>query len=149
VHHATESIEVNATAEQTWQILTNLGRLPEWYVPAQRIEVVTDGPVRQDWQFILAVKTLSGVTLNALGTVNEFDPQRRVITWHGQATGISGQSRWQVHPTKDGSARINHTFEGKGWLMFLSQVSGRNRKTVRKRLSNLKRLVEIEVGRQN
>lgn len=144
MHSATESIEVNATPEQTWQVLADLKRLPEWYVPAQQIKIVTEGPVRQGWQFILAVRTWSGVVLDALGTVKEFDPQRKSITWRGQATGIAGDSHWTITPTEQGTARIDHTFQGQGWLMFLSQKLGRNRLTVQKRLANLKRLVEAE-----
>ena len=144
MHSATDSIEVKATPEQTWQVLSDLRRLPEWYVPAQRITVVTDGPVREGWQFVLAVKTLSGLVLDALGTVKEFDPQHKSITWRGQAMGIAGDSRWQIVPAENGQARINHTFQGNGWLMFLSQKLGRNSLTVHKRLTNLKHLIEAE-----
>lgn len=144
MHSATESIDVAATPEQTWRVLTDLKRLPEWYVPAQRIKILTDGPVREGWQFVLAVKTWSGVVLEALGTVKEFDPQQKSITWRGQATGIAGDSRWQIVAADDGCAQINHTFQGQGWLMFLSQKLGRNRLTVQKRLLNLKQLVEAE-----
>jgi hypothetical protein len=144
VHNAAESIEVKASPEQTWQVLTDLRRLPEWYVPAQKIKVLTEGPVREGWQFVLAVKTLSGLVLDALGTVKEFDPQRKSITWQGQATGIAGDSRWQIVAGENGYARIDHTFQGHGWLMFLSHSLGRNRQTVRRRLMNLKRLVEAE-----
>jgi len=142
LHTAHETIEIKATPEQTWRLLTNLHRLPEWYVPAQRIEVLTEGEIQKGWQFNLAVKTLPGIVLNALGTVKEYDPYNKVIAWYGQALGIAGDSRWRIVTTSDGYARIEHTFEGKGWLMFLSQKSGRNRLTVRKRLENLKRLVE-------
>jgi uncharacterized membrane protein len=148
VHSATETIRIEATAAQTWRILSSLHRLPEWYVPAQSIKIITAGPVRENWQFILAVRTLSGLTLKALGTVNEFDPQRRLISWRGQATGISGDSRWQVRATEQGITQVDHTFQGSGWLMFLSHVSGRNQKTVRKRLANLKGLIESEAGHQ-
>ncbi|MCK6626345.1 MAG: SRPBCC family protein [Anaerolineae bacterium] len=144
MHSATESIEVNATPEQTWQVLADLTRLPEWYTPAQQIKIVSEGPVCQGWQFILAVRTWSGLVLDALGTVKEFDPHRKSITWRGQATGIAGDSRWMITPTEQGTARIDHTFQGQGWLMFLSQKLGRNRMTVQKRLANLKRLVEAE-----
>ena len=146
MHSATESIEVKATPEQTWQVLSDLSRLPEWYVPAQNIEILTEGPVREGWQFLLAVRTLSGLVLKALGTVKEFDPLHRRITWRGQATGIAGDSRWQINSTADGYAKINHTFEGTGWLMFLSQTLGRNSQTVRKRLANLKKLAEQEAS---
>jgi hypothetical protein len=144
VHSATDSIEVKATPEQTWQVLANLSRLPEWYVPAQSIKIVTEGPVREGWQFILAVKTWSGVVLDAIGTVKEFDPGGKSITWRGQARGITGDSRWKIVSTEHGTARIDHTFQGNGWLMFLSQKLGRNRMTVHKRLTNLKNLVEAE-----
>lgn len=145
LHSATDTIEIEAAPEESWRVLSNLNRLPEWYVPAQRINVLTDGPVREGWQFVLAVKTLSGLVLDAVGTVKVFDPQARVITWRGQATGISGDSRWQVSATENGHTRIDHTFQGQGWLMFLSQKLGRNRLTVRKRLENLKRLIEQEI----
>jgi hypothetical protein len=144
VHSATETIEVHATAKQTWQVLSNLRRLPEWYVPAQSIRIITAGPVRVNWQFVLAVRTLSGLVLAAKGTVKEFDPQLRVITWRGQAMGIAGDSRWEVATSSNGHSRIKHTFQGSGWLMFLSQKLGRNRMTVRNRLTNLKKLVERE-----
>jgi carbon monoxide dehydrogenase subunit G len=144
VHRATETIEVKATPEQAWQVLADLRRLPEWYTPAQHIHIVTAGPVREGWQFILAVKTWSGLVLQALGTVKEFDPQGKRITWRGRAMGISGDSRWQIVPTEGGNTRIDHTFQGNGWLMFLSQKLGRNRLTVQKRLANLKHLVEAE-----
>ncbi len=146
MHKATDTIDVKASADQTWQVLSDLHRLPEWYVPAQNIKVVTKGPVREDWQFILAVKTLSGIVLDALGTVKEFDPPNKAITWQGQAKGIAGDSRWQVVATQNGHSKINHTFEGNGWLMFLSQKLGRNKMTVRKRLTNLRDLVELEAG---
>jgi hypothetical protein len=145
MHHADDSIEVNATPDQTWQVLSNLRRLPEWYVPAQRIQVLTSGPVKEGWQFLLAVKTLSGLVLNATGTVTEFNADTRSITWRGQAPGISGDSRWTISPAAGTQTRISHSFQGQGWLMFLSQKLGRNRMTVRKRLANLKILVEAEV----
>ena len=146
MHSATDTIEVKATADETWQVLSDLSRLPEWYVPAQTIKVITKGPVRENWQFVLAVKTLSGIVLDALGTVKEFEPEHKTITWRGQATGIAGDSRWQVVSTNNGRSQIHHTFEGKGWLMFLSQKLGRNSMTVRKRLTNLKNLVEAEIN---
>ena len=71
MHSATDTIEVKATPEQTWQILSDLPRLPEWYVPAQSIKIMSAGPVREGWQFTLAVKTLSGLVLDALGTVKQ------------------------------------------------------------------------------
>ncbi len=144
MHSATDTIEVAAPPEQAWQVLSDLQRLPEWYVPAQTIRLITPGPVRERWQFALAVKTLSGLVLNAIGTVKEFDPERRCITWHGQAPGITGDSRWEVVPATYGHSRIHHTFQGQGWLMFLSHTLGRNRLTVRRRLVNLKNLIEAE-----
>ena len=144
MHRATDIIHVNATPDQAWQVLSNLHRLPEWYVPAQHIKIITGGPIRENWQFVLAVRTLSGVELDALGTVKELEPDRRLISWSGQAFGIAGESRWQIIATEDGTARIVHTFQGTGWLLFLSQKLGRNKVTVRQRLTNLKALIEKE-----
>ena len=131
MHRATDTIHVNATPDQAWQVLSNLHRLPEWYVPAQHIKIITDGPIRENWQFVLAVRTMSGLVLDALGTVKELEPDRRHICWSGKAMGIAGDSRWRIVATEDGTARIEHTFEGNGWLLFLSQKLGRNQLTVR------------------
>ncbi len=146
MHSATDTVQVKATAEQTWAVLSDLKRLPEWYVPAQGIKILTEGPVREGWQFSLAVRTMVGIVLDALGTVKEFDPATKTIVWRGQARGIAGDSRWQITETPDGHAQINHTFEGQGWLMFLSQNLGRNKLTVHKRLTNLKQLAEHEAA---
>jgi len=89
---------------------------------------------------------MAGLILQALGTVKEFDTVNKIITWRGQAMGIAGDSRWQIVPTDNGQSRINHTFEGSGWLMFLSQKLGRNQMTVHKRLTNLKALAEREAN---
>lgn len=145
MHSASEVINVDATPEQVWQVLSDLRRLPEWYVPAQRIQILTEGPVRAGWQFDLAVKTLPGIVLSAIGTVREVDPRQRRIVWRGKALGIEGDSCWEVVPAPgNGGAQIRHTFQGQGWLLFLSHSLGRNALTVRQRLANLKALVEGE-----
>ena len=118
--YPTESIEIQATADQVWQVLSNLPRLPEWYVPAQWMRVLTDGPVRPEWQFVLGVKTLPGFVLDALGTVTTYDADTRTIIWRGKAMGIEGDSQWRVTETETGHAKLEHIFSGQGWLFFLS-----------------------------
>ncbi|MEM7033844.1 MAG: SRPBCC family protein [Chloroflexota bacterium] len=142
--HPTESIDIQASADQVWQTLSDLPRLPEWYVPSQWIRVLTDGPVRPSWQFTLGVKTLPGFVLDALGTVTTCDAQSRTIIWRGKAMGIEGDSRWQVTETTSGRAKLEHTFAGQGWLFFLSVNTGRNQLIMQQRLQNLKALVESE-----
>lgn len=137
-----ETITIHATPDQVWQILSDLPRLPEWYVPAQWIRVLTDGPVVPKWQFILGVKTLPGFVLNALGTVRVYNAETRTIVWRGQAMGIAGDSQWQVTETSHGTAQLTHTFAGQGWLFFLSVRTGRNQLIMQQRLQNLKALVE-------
>ena len=140
--HPPETIDIHATPQQVWSVLTDLSRLPEWYVPAQRITLLTEGPVREGWQFRLAVKTLPGIVLNALGTVKLFDPQTYQITWHGKTLGIRGDSVWRIHEIVGGRAQLSHSFHASGWLYLLSDKSGRNAQTLRRRLANLKGLVE-------
>ncbi len=140
-------IEINASPEQVFRTLSNLHRLPEWYVPSEEINVLSNGPVAKGWQFHLGVRTLGGVLLKALGTVTNFKPEDYAITWSGKALGIEGNSRWQAVP-QNGHTLLEHTFEGTGWMLFLSKKLGRNDMTVQKRLSNLKALVEKEVERE-
>jgi hypothetical protein len=146
VYTETAIIEVEASPEQVWQVLSDLRRLPEWYVPSQAIDVLSDGPIQPGWQFDLSVRTLAGIVLSAIGTVKIFDPDRRRIVWRGRATGIEGDSRWEVlSGPQTGQAQIRHTFAGRGWLFFLSYKLGRNALTLQGRLANLKALIEHEV----
>lgn len=144
MYTAHDQIEIKASPEQVFEVLANLARLPEWYVPSEGIDILTTGPVALDWQFNLQVRTLGGVLLNALGTVKLFNLEQHAITWHGKTWGIEGDSCWQAYPQQNHTL-LKHTFQGSGWMLFLSKTLGRNRMTVRKRLTNLKKLVEAEV----
>lgn len=138
------TIDINATPNQVWQTLTDLRRLPEWYVPSQWIKVLTEGPVSEGWQFVGGVRTLAGLELEAVGTIKEFSAETRRIVWHGKALGIEGLSEWQITPIENGRAQLEHSFWGHGWLYFLSAKTGRNQFIMQQRLNNLKQLVEAE-----
>lgn len=140
---STASVEITIAqpADAVFSLLCDLRRLPEWYEPAQAIEILTPGPVQVDWQFVLTVQTLGGISLKALGTVTTYQPENRLVIWHGQTMGIQGDSRWQV--LADGpQARVQHSFTGRGWMLWLSNKLDRHESTLMARLENLKRLSE-------
>jgi hypothetical protein len=143
VYTAEDQIIIRATPTQVFRILADLRRLPEWYVPAESIDILQDGPLKPGWQFRLGVRTLGGFPLQALGTVLIYQPQSHELVWRGQSLGIQGNSRWQAQPQGNQTC-LKHTFTGTGWMLFLSNMLGRNTMTVRARLANLKALIENE-----
>jgi hypothetical protein len=144
VYTAQDQIIIQATPSQVFQVLSDLHRLPEWYVPAESIILLGEGPLEPGRQFRLTVRTLGGIPLQALGTVLTYQPEAGTLIWRGQSLGISGDSCWQALP-QNGQTSLKHTFAGSGWMLLLSKLLGRNIMTVRARLANLKNLVETEI----
>ena len=144
MYTAEDQIIIRATPTQVFRTLADLHRLPEWYVPAQSIDILQEEPLRPGWQFRLGVRTLGGFPLQALGTVLIYHPDSLELVWRGQSLGIKGNSSWLAQPYGNETC-LKHTFIGSGWMLFLSKLLGRNLMTVRARLANLKALVEKDL----
>lgn len=134
------SIDIHAPPSAIWRVLSDLTRLPEWYYPSQRVHVPDDGPVAPGKPFVLWIRTAAGVIVRAPGEILEVEPER-LLKWRGQASGIAATATWTLAP-QDGHTRLTHEFAGGGWMMFLSTLTGHAPQTARKRLENLKRVVE-------
>lgn len=145
MHTAEVEIEIQANPAQTFQILSDLPRLPEWYVPSHGIDILSEGPVRPGWQFNLQVHTLGGIRLDALGEVLDINPGKHLLSWHGKTLGIEGDSVWEVNPAGQYST-VRHRFTGQGWMLLFARLMGRHENTLFQRLQNLKKLVEHETG---
>jgi uncharacterized protein YndB with AHSA1/START domain len=136
----TESVDINMPPASVWRVLSDLSRLPEWYYPAQRVQVVDAGPVVPGSRFVLWIRTAAGIEVEAPGEVLAVDPGK-LLRWRGHSSGIAATATWTLEP-RGGGTRVTHEFAGGGWMMFLSAATGRAPKTAARRLANLKRLVE-------
>ena len=134
------SIEIAAPPEAIWRVMCDLSRLPEWYFPSQRVEVIDPGPVHPGTRFVLWIRTAAGVVVRAPGEILMVEPSRR-LQWRGQSNGIAATATWTLDALHNGT-RLTHEFAGGGWMMFLSTLTGRAPKTAQKRLEGLKRVVE-------
>lgn len=143
-HRYTHSISINATPPAVWRVLSDLSRLPEWYYPSQRVQVVDAGTVKVGARFVLWIRTATGIVVRALGEILAVEPER-MLQWRGQSNGIAATATWTLAP-QNGQTLLTHEFAGGGWMMQLSVWTGRAPQTARKRLEGLKRVVEGEKG---
>jgi uncharacterized protein YndB with AHSA1/START domain len=139
-HRYTHSIEIHATPAAVWRVLSDLSRLPEWYVPCQRVESLDAGSVRVGTQFVLRIRTAVGVELLAPGEILAVEHER-LLKWRGRTRGIAATATWILTP-QNGHTLLTHEFAGGGWMMQLSVWTGRAPKTALRRLEGLKKVVE-------
>jgi uncharacterized protein YndB with AHSA1/START domain len=137
-------IDIAAPPAAVWQVLADLSRLPEWYYPSQRVEVIDAGPVQPGSRFVLWIRTIVGIVVRAPGEILRAEPER-LLQWRGQASGIAATATWTL-TDKNGYTRLTHEFAGGGWMMLLSTLTGRAPKTARRRLEGVKRVVEGEMS---
>ncbi len=138
--HYAHSIEIDATPSAVWRVLSDLSRLPEWYFPSRRVQVIDNGPIAVGTKFVLWIRTAAGLVVRAPGEILQLEPER-LLKWRGQSSGIAATATWALTP-HDGHTLLTHEFAAGGWMMFLSTLTGRAPKTAMKRLENLKRVVE-------
>ncbi|MCA1553585.1 MAG: SRPBCC family protein [Chloroflexi bacterium] len=139
-HGYTETILINATPADVWRVLSDLSRLPEWYYPSRRVQLMDSNVAREGAQFVLWIRTAAGVEVRAPGEVLHVETER-MLQWRGRSTGIAATATWTLVPRGD-QTQLTHEFAGGGWMMLLSTITGRAPRTARTRLANLKRVVE-------
>jgi uncharacterized protein YndB with AHSA1/START domain len=139
-HRYTDSVDIEAPPASVWRVLCDLSRLPEWYYPSRRVQVVDTGPVAPGSRFVLWIRTAAGIDVQAPGEIVAVEPGK-MLRWRGRSAGIVATATWTLEP-RGGGTRVTHEFAGGGWMMFLSTATGRAPRTAARRLANLKRVVE-------
>ncbi len=138
------SIQINVPASAVWHVLSDLSRLPEWYYPSRRVQLLDTSPLTVGTKFILWIRTAVGLEVRAPGEILQIEPER-LLKWRGQSNGIAATARWTLTPRNDRTL-LTHEFAGGGWMMLLSTLTGRAPRTAIKRLENLKKFVEGAEG---
>ncbi len=139
-HHYIDSILIAATPAEVWRVLSDLSRLPEWYFPSRRVQLVDGNSAQEGALFVLWIRTAAGINVRAPGEVLQVELER-MLKWRGTSSGIAATATWTLTP-QNGQTQLTHEFAGGGWMMLLSTLTGRAPKTARKRLEKLKRVVE-------
>ena len=100
-------IQIAATSERVWDLLSNIDRWPTWNSLVQ--SAVLDGPLHPGSVFKWKSKGLSVVS-----TLREVVPNRR-LTWTGKAFGTRAIHSWDIEETDQGVVlRTAESFNG--WL---------------------------------
>jgi len=138
----TDSILIAATPAEVWRVLSDLSRLPDWYYPSRRVQLEDGNIAHEGAQFVLWIRTAVGIVVRARWDVLQVEPERR-LKWRGKSSGIAATATWTLTP-QDGQTKLTHKFAGGGWMMLLSALTGRAPQPARRRLENLKRIVEMQ-----
>jgi len=139
-HTYNDSILIDASPAEVWRVLSDLSRLPEWYFPSRRVQLLDGTQAQAGAKFVLWVRTAAAIDLRAPGAVLQSEPAR-LLQWRGRSAGISATATWRLN-AQSAKTCLTHEFAGSGWMLLLSTLTGRAPRTARKRLENLKRLVE-------
>ena len=101
-----ESILINTSPEQVWEVFSRLERWPEWNPVCSRAQHLSGRPWRVESVFQFTVKPW-WMTLTFKPTVVASEPPMSVV-WLGQAGGIYGQHTFFFEPEGDGTRATSH-----------------------------------------
>lgn len=119
-HQLHTEIEIDATPETVWAILTDLAAYPDWnpFITSSEGDVVEGG------KLVNRLEPPGGRAMTFEPTITEVD-QRRVFEWLGRlgVPGVfDGRHRFELVPTGDGT-RLVHTEHFRGVLVPLMKRS--------------------------
>jgi uncharacterized protein YndB with AHSA1/START domain len=100
-------VEIAASPERVWQLLSNIDQWPNWNALVQR--AVLRGPLQPGSVFKWKSKGLT-----VMSTLQQVTPNQR-LTWTGQAFGTRAIHTWEIEQTDHGVLlRTAESFDG--WL---------------------------------
>lgn len=100
-------VEIAASAERVWDLLSNIDRWPKWNSLVQ--SAVLSGPLHPGSVFEWKSKGLK-----VISTLQEVTPSRR-LTWTGKAFGTRAIHTWEIVETGHG-VELRTTESFNGWL---------------------------------
>jgi uncharacterized protein YndB with AHSA1/START domain len=120
--HGSARARVDATADEVFELITDVDRLPEWN---RAIERIAEAPARaltegDEWQVVMHPPHLP--SWGSRSTVVEIDPGTRTFAYrtvNADGNPSYAQWRWEVEP-EGGSSRVTVS-----WDVYLKTVDRR------------------------
>jgi hypothetical protein len=84
-------IEISATADLVWDVLTGFNRWPTWNPDVESVSMHGDVAVGSEFRWKAGPGTITS-------TIQEVDPPRR-IAWTGRTLGIQAVHVWWLEPS--------------------------------------------------
>ncbi len=140
------SIDIAASPERVWELVTDLGRLDEWVSIHRDFPTPPPAHVAQGTSFEQTL-TVAGTPFSVNWTATEVDgPQR--LSWHGTGpAGATAQTTYSLAAAGDGT-RFDYDNEfmlpaGKVGEAVSGVVAGQAEREANDSLSRLKALAEV------
>ena len=115
-------IEVNASPQVVWDLLTQAEAWPDWYEGAADVKVQdSDNGVLKDNSLF----TWQTMGLNFKSAIKEFAPPER-LSWESRKRSIKAYHAWLIIPTEYGCKIITDESQY-GWLTFLEKTFQANK----------------------
>lgn len=115
------SVDIDASPEKIWIMLSNLEEWPRWAPKIKRVEIVSPGPLGVNSQ--LRIKVKAGVAVKLRMTITEFVPNERVVM-RGRILGTRLTRHYILEPRADKTI-VAVGGEASGCLAWLVGRSGR------------------------
>jgi uncharacterized membrane protein len=137
------SVQINASPQQTMELLSDASRWPDWYPGMTGIDIAAPFP-EEGGKVAFKVKS-GGMSMPITETVLDYQPGRlQLLQMEGM---LSGRARWELAPEGD-RTRLTTTFDyalpggAFGKIADALIVKRMNAKSLEEALHNFKALVE-------
>jgi uncharacterized protein YndB with AHSA1/START domain len=137
------SVQINASPQQTMELLSDASRWPDWYPGMTGIDIAAPFP-EEGGKVAFKVKS-GGMSMPITETVLDYQPGRlQLLQMEGM---LSGRARWELTPEGD-RTRLTTTFDyalpggAFGKIADALIVKRMNAKSLEEALHNFKALVE-------
>ena len=135
------SVDIDATPGEVWNVLTDVGRWPEWTPTVTRVERLDLGPFQVGSTVMIRQPRLPPTVWR----VTELEPERS-FSWVASRGGVTTLAGHRIAPRGEGSAGVGVTLSIRqtgplAWLVGLL-TSGLARRYVQTEATGLKRRCE-------
>jgi len=135
-------IDVDATPEACWKVLTDLSTWTRWFPMLKYASSLGEGsPFHIGGRFEIMFDF--GIAVSVKCTVEEVDASRRV-RWVGAGFGITGNHSYLLEPLSPGLTRVisHEAFTGPGTLLISGPIRRRIDDDVARSMERFKAVVE-------
>lgn len=115
--HVETAVEIDASPERVWGVMTDVERWPEWTASVERAERLDDGPLRAGSRARLKQPRFPPVVWE----VTDLEPGRS-FSWTAKNVGVTSIGEHRITPGPSGSVTVNLTLRQQGPLAPLLAV---------------------------